>query len=135
MTGAPTPAGSAVQAAPRLFAALVDDAGLFPPEKLPMDAAVARHRSDEAADHPVLTQRFLCPVSALDDFRGRLGPDERWRIGLIVDVGLDALAAEVRDLAPDLTDRARWHFQAYGSCSTSEPVADLADLRLVGKDG
>jgi hypothetical protein len=92
MTGAPA-AGGAVQAAPRLFHALVDDAGLFPPEKLPMDAAVTRHRSDESAAHPVLTQRFLCPATALDDLRERLRPDERWRIGLIVDVGLDELAA------------------------------------------
>ena len=71
-----------------LCAALVDDAGLFPPEKLPMDAAVARHRGDEAAAHPVLTQRFLCPASLLDDLRAQLGSGERWRIGLIVDVPL-----------------------------------------------
>ena len=90
MTGAST-AGGAVSTAPRLLAGLVDDAGLFPPEKLPMDAAVARHRADEAAAHPVLTQRFLCPASLLDDLRARLAPDERWRIGLIVDVALAEL--------------------------------------------
>jgi len=80
-----------VSTIPRLFAELVDDAGLFPPEKLPMDAAVSRHRLDEAAGDPVLTQRFLCPATALDDLRRRLRSDERWRIGVIVDVGLDEL--------------------------------------------
>ena len=77
----------------RLFTNLVDDAGLFPPEKLPMDAAVVRHRADESAGRPVLTQRFLVPAGALDELRERLRPDERWRIGLIVDVGLDKLSA------------------------------------------
>lgn len=100
MTGATT-AGGAVGTAPRLVAALVDDAGLFPPEKLPMDAAMARHRGDVAAGHPVLTQRFLCPASLLDDLRARLGPDERWRIGLIVDVGLDQLAAVLATVDAD----------------------------------
>jgi hypothetical protein len=84
-----------------LFDGLVDDAGLFPPERLPMDAAVRRHRADETAGNPVLTQRFLCPVSALGEFLARLRPDERWRIGLIVDVGLDELAAALRTMDAD----------------------------------
>jgi hypothetical protein len=32
-----------------LLAALVDDAGLFPPESLPMADALARHQADEDA--------------------------------------------------------------------------------------
>jgi hypothetical protein len=96
-----TTAGGAVHTAPRLFAALVDDAGLFPPEKLPMDAAVARHRADAAAANAVLTQRFLCPASVLDDLRARLGPDERWRIGLIVDVALAELGAALATVDGD----------------------------------
>jgi hypothetical protein len=98
-------AGSTVDAVPALFAALVDDAGLFPPERLPMDAAVARHRADEAAGHPVLTQRFLCPASMLGGLRQRLGPDERWRIGLITDIALDDLRGMliVLDADPRLT--------------------------------
>jgi hypothetical protein len=100
MTGTGTAAGSAVDA-PRLFAALVDDAGLFPPERLPMDAAMARHRADEAAGHPVLTQRFLCPASALDELRRRLLPNERWWIGLIVDAGRDELADVLATVGAD----------------------------------
>ena len=43
-----------------LLAALVDDAGLFPPESLPMAEALTRHRADEAAGHLMLSGRFLC---------------------------------------------------------------------------
>jgi hypothetical protein len=75
-----------------LFGGLVDDAGLFPPERLPMGEAVRRHRADEAVANPVLSQRFLCPVSTLGELRDLLRRDERWRIGLIVDVGFDSLA-------------------------------------------
>lgn len=84
-----------------LFAALVDDAGLFPPERLVMDDAVARHRSDEAAAHPVLTHRFLCPASGLPELQSRLQAHDRWRIGVIDDVGLHALVPVVQELLAD----------------------------------
>lgn len=84
-----------------LFAGLVDDAGLFPPERLPMDRAVARHRSDEAAANPVLTHRFLCPASGLAQLQARLQPDERWRIGVIDDLGLEALVPVVQQVLAD----------------------------------
>jgi hypothetical protein len=90
-----------VGASSELFDGLVDDAGLFPPERLPMDAAVRRHRADEAAGNSVLTQRFLCPASALGELRARLRLDERWRIGLIVDVGLDELATALSTVDAD----------------------------------
>ena len=65
-----------------LLAGLVDDAGLFPPEQLPMAAALARHRADEAAGHPMLTHRFLCPASRLGELRAELGRlGRRWRAG------------------------------------------------------
>ena len=59
-----------------LTSALVDDAGLFPPEELDMVSAVARHRRDRAAGSPVLTHRFVCPVARLDELRALLGDDE-----------------------------------------------------------
>jgi hypothetical protein len=37
----------------------------------------------------------------------------------------------VQALAPATVEQARSLFLAYGSCSTSEPVADLAELGLV----
>jgi hypothetical protein len=78
--------------------ALVDDAGLFPPERLPMDRALARHRADAAAGHPVLTHRFLCAAGRLAELRSALS-DDVLRLGLIVDTGpagVDAAVAAVR---------------------------------------
>ncbi len=71
---------------------LVDDAGLFPPARLPMAAAVARHRADESFGHPMLTHRFLCPASRWDELVTCLGPDERLRVGLILDAAPPAAA-------------------------------------------
>lgn len=94
------PAGRAVSGSLRtgLLDGLVDDAGLFPPERLPMAAAVARHRADALVAHPALTHRFLCPASRLDELRALLGPGEPWRLGLVVDVeppALDGVLAAV----------------------------------------
>ena len=55
-----------------LTSALVDDAGLFPPEELDMALAVARHRRDRAAGSPVLTHRFVC----WSGLRKRFTPDK-----------------------------------------------------------
>lgn len=71
---------------------LVDDAGLFPPARLPMAAAVARHRADEARGHPMLTHRFLCPASRWEELVTCLGPGERLRVGLILDAAPPAAA-------------------------------------------
>jgi len=43
------------------------------------------------------------------------------------------LAAAARDLPAATVDLARRRFLAYGSCSTSEPVADLVELGLIGR--
>jgi len=87
-----------VRRVPALLAALVDDAGLFPPEQLSMDRAVARHRADAAAAHPVLTHRFLCAAGRLADLRSEL-TDDVLRLGLILDTGpagVDAAVPAVR---------------------------------------
>lgn len=72
-----------------LFDRLVDDAGLFPPTSLPMEAALARHQEARAAGHPVLTHRFLCPASRLDELRNELRAElgRPIAIGLILDTG------------------------------------------------
>jgi hypothetical protein len=84
-----------------LLAGLVDDAGLFPPEQLPMGAALARHRADEAVGHPMLSHRFLCPASRLGELRAdpALPGDGRLRLGLILDTGLDGLEAALAEVA------------------------------------
>jgi len=71
------------QRVPPLVATLVDDAGLFPPEALPMPAALARHRADAAGGHPVLTHRFLCLAARLPELLGHLGGEDRITLGLI----------------------------------------------------
>uniref|UniRef100_A0AAU3H5W9 Uncharacterized protein n=1 Tax=Streptomyces sp. NBC_01401 TaxID=2903854 RepID=A0AAU3H5W9_9ACTN len=68
-----------------LLAGLVDDAGLFPPTALPPADAVARHRRDRAAGHPMHALRFLVPVGRLEEIRAELRPDDRLRLGLIAD--------------------------------------------------
>lgn len=86
---------------PALLHGLVDDAGLFPPTALGMPDAVARHRADQRGGAPMLTHRFLCPASRLDQLRAELVDSDRIRLGLITDegsVGLDeALAVVDRD--------------------------------------
>jgi hypothetical protein len=55
-----------------LFAALVDDAGLFPPADLPMRSALERHQADLANRNGVLSHRFVCPVGRLSELQGEL---------------------------------------------------------------
>lgn len=68
-----------------LFLSLVDDAGLAPPTSLPMNEALLRHAIDAAEGSPVLTHRFLCPASRLDELR-RHDPGPL-RLGVILDTG------------------------------------------------
>jgi hypothetical protein len=99
-----------------LLAALVDDAGLFPPESLPMPDALTRHRADEAAGHPMLSGRFLCPASRLGELREQSGLQEwsgepphpadrgverRLRLSVILDIGLDGLEAATAQVAEE----------------------------------
>lgn len=89
-----------------LLAALVDDAGLFPPESLPMPDALSRHRADETAGSPMLSHRFLCLASRIGELRtewARLAADgtEPLRLGVILDTGLDGLDAAQSEVAED----------------------------------
>jgi hypothetical protein len=84
-----------------LFAALVDDAGLFPPEELAMSDALARYRRDRAAGHPVLTGRFLCPAATLPTLVANLAEDDRVQIGLIVPLSPQAVRDAVAAIEAD----------------------------------
>ena len=100
-----------------LLSALVDDAGLFPPESLPMADALARHKADEGATRPMLSGRFLCPASRLGELRTapalagwsgepplRLadrGEERRLRLSLILDTGLDNLTGALAEIAEE----------------------------------
>ena len=107
--------------APALLARLVDDAGLFPPERLPMDAALTRHRADAAAHHPVLTHRFLCPASRLQELAEHFQPDDDLALGLIADTG-PARLGEAVAAATDLAPLARLE-------QVESPVPDDVDVR------
>ena len=105
----------------KLLAALVDDAGLFPPESLPMARALARHDADERTESPgrfMLTHRFLCPASRLGELREAPGlqsrsdgearsdgtppgPGGRLRLGLILDTGLEGLPSALEAVADE----------------------------------
>jgi hypothetical protein len=76
-----------------LFTALVDDAGLFPPEELAMPDALARYRRDRATGHAVLTGRFLCPAASVPTLVANLAEGDQVRVGLIVPLS----SAAVRD--------------------------------------
>ena len=63
---------------------LIDDAGLFPPARKPMERAVADHRAARGGAHAWMLGRFLCPASRLGELAAA-GPDDDWRLGAIGD--------------------------------------------------
>ena len=84
----------------RLFAALIDDASLFPPASLPMPTAVAEHRRHRHG-YPELVSRFLCPASRLQDLRSDLAENDRFDVGVILNTGVDDLRTVLRLSAAD----------------------------------
>ena len=130
-----------------LFAALVDDAGLFPPEELPMVAALARHREDATDSSAVLTGRFLCAASRLPDLRDHLAPDDHLALGLIspldqlsLEQSLATIDAEPRiELA--VVEGPATDLNALPSvpdgvpCHVETPRGDLAAVERVGAAG
>lgn len=80
--------GKAPNDARRAFLeALIDDAGLFPPARLPMYEAVASHEASRNGPNGWMMGRFLCPASRLTELMELLppAPDEPWRVGVILD--------------------------------------------------
>ena len=66
-----------------LFERLIDDAGLFPPARKPMEQAVADHRAARDGEHAWMLGRFLCPASRL----GELAGETDLEVGAILDSG------------------------------------------------
>jgi hypothetical protein len=69
---------------------LIDYAGLFPPESLDMDGAVAGYRSARAHEHAWMVDRFICPATRLEELAAVLVPtmtggEEPWRLTVIGD--------------------------------------------------
>ena len=76
-----------------LFAELIDDAGLFPPAKLPMREAVAAHLATRSGAYAPLVGRFLVPNTRIAEFKAALpsGHAPFIRTGVIGDDGLGNL--------------------------------------------
>jgi hypothetical protein len=84
-----------------LFAALIDDASLFPPASQPMPTAVSEHRRHRHGVYAELVSRFLCPASRLQELRSHLAEDDRFDVGIILDTGIDGLRTVLKLSAAD----------------------------------
>ncbi|MGH8870081.1 MAG: hypothetical protein ACRDYU_19095 [Actinomycetes bacterium] len=83
-----------------LFAALVDDAALFPPGSAPMPDALAAHREHRRAAYADLVGPFLCPASRVPEMQSHLVSGDALPLRLIADGGPEGLAG-ARDLLLD----------------------------------
>jgi hypothetical protein len=117
-----------VTAARILLDRLIDDAGVFPPARKPMDRAVADHRAAREGEHAWMFGRFLCPVSRLEEWRAA-GPDADWLLGVVLD-GDDWRA----DLATVEGFDGPGRIDAVELRLPAEPVQDVLDFVPDGAD-
>ena len=91
-----------------LLERLIDDAGLFPPARLPMDEALAAHAANRFGPAAWIQGRFVCPASRLMEI-GAAWPDglSSIRLAVVCDGAgaADALGFSAA-LAADLADAA-----------------------------
>lgn len=85
-----------------LFASVVDYAGLFPPAKLPMDAAVRAYAEARAGRHAWMLGRFVLAATRIDEFVEAAAPlleGEAWPVSLLIgDAGTaERASARVRE--------------------------------------
>jgi hypothetical protein len=125
-----------------LLAELVDDAGLFPPESLPMADALARHRADEAEGSPLLSGRFLCPASRIAEARwswtrlaGPGGDGPPLRLGVILDTGFDGLDDVLAGVAEDPTGVVLDAALVLEMLEVPAPAAEAVDATLATLTG
>jgi hypothetical protein len=100
--GAPTTGGIAT---PALFERLIDDAALFPPGNAPMSEAVPAHLDLRTSPLDAIVGPFLCPATRLPELSSILPDGRTLEVGLIVDTGLDGIAATLTAARTD--DRLR----------------------------
>ena len=86
-----------------LFAALVDDAALFPPGNAPMDQALKEHAAVRPTSRSDLVGPFLCPASRVTELRAHLPADESIRLALVFDVDGEEAHAALRACGADDT--------------------------------
>jgi len=78
---------------------LIDYAGLFPPARLDMHAAVAGYRAARSGESSWMVDRFICPASRLGEFATVLAAvpgdgEPLWRLTVTADGGADALGLD-----------------------------------------
>ena len=84
----PSAAAAPSPADPALFAALIDDAAVFPPGLAPLPDAVRAHRLHRASGYAALIGPLLVPASSAAEVLGLLPPGaDPLRIGLIARPG------------------------------------------------
>ncbi|MBA3552187.1 MAG: hypothetical protein H0W27_04880 [Actinobacteria bacterium] len=92
-----------------LFERLIDDAGLFPPASLSMEAAVDAHRRSRRGRGGWMLGRFVCPASRLGELARALpepGDEEPWEVSVVLDAAGESwqagLSESLRGVEPFL---------------------------------
>ena len=85
------------------LAGLIDYAGLFPPARLDMAAAVDGYRAARGGPNAWMVARFICPASRLGELAGTLEGtgierEAPWRLTVTADGGPDATANDARHI-------------------------------------
>jgi len=120
------------------LAGLIDYAGLFPPARLEMAAAVAGYRSARGGSNAWMVDRFVCPASRLTELTGVLmatmgDGEEPWRLTVTADggpdeIGVDALLIDTFEVEMDGAAIAEAVEMPLPSSDATTWIARAADL-------
>ncbi len=109
-----------------LMARAIDYAGLFPPARLPMDAAVAAYLHGRGGPGAWMLARFVCPAARLTELAGRWpapgGPP-------LAVVALGSAAASLAELA-DIARADAAAIQTFAAAVARRAVVDQVEVRL-----
>lgn len=107
-----------------LLTGLIDYAGLFPPARLSMQAAVEEYARARMGSHGWMLSRFICPASRLDEFERAASPlfpgtfatsgyrehahaGEPWEVSVLIDSpGVEGLRKDLSRIAAFNTKHA-----------------------------
>ena len=128
-----TGAGSDVRGSLRaLLAGLVDYAGLFPPARLPLPAAVYNYAHYRTAPYPWILGRFIVPALQMEAFEREAGPllapdsASTWPLSLIS----EDPAHDIQRLETFNRNHARAHFDSIEMKPGSVPEIGAVAARI-----